>query len=355
MKNGIQYGLCWEDADCLLDALQIRRGERCLSIASAGDNTLALLTADPSEVVAVDASRAQLACLALRIAAFRALEHAELLELIGSRPSDRRRQLYRRCRAQLDGWDREFWDARLGLVDHGIGRAGRLERYFALFRSTVLRVVHPAHRVAALLRGGTPEERAAFYEDQWNTARWRLVFRIFFSRTVMRLGRGRAQFRYVSGDVASTLLARIRRPLVELEPSANPYVRWILTGSYGAVLPMALRPEHFDTIRSRVGRVRLRHERLQDYLSDGDERFHRFNLSDVFEYLSQREYRELLRQIVAAAHPGGRLVYWNLFVPRTRPADLTRQLRTLTTRSAELHARDKAFFYSALVIEEVAS
>jgi S-adenosylmethionine-diacylglycerol 3-amino-3-carboxypropyl transferase len=40
----IRYGQCWEDADILLTALDIQPGDVCLSIASAGDNTLALLT-----------------------------------------------------------------------------------------------------------------------------------------------------------------------------------------------------------------------------------------------------------------------------------------------------------------------
>src|SRR5439155_15927305 len=67
----IRYAQCWEDADVLLDALDIHPGEVCLSIASAGDNTLALLTRNPKRVVAVDLSASQLACLELRVAAFR--------------------------------------------------------------------------------------------------------------------------------------------------------------------------------------------------------------------------------------------------------------------------------------------
>src|SRR3954465_10372273 len=88
--SGLRYAQCWEDADVLLDALDVRPGDVCLSIASAGDNTLALLTRDPARVVAVDLSPAQLACLELRVAAYRALGHAELLELLGSAPGGRR-------------------------------------------------------------------------------------------------------------------------------------------------------------------------------------------------------------------------------------------------------------------------
>src|SRR5438094_10506161 len=80
----IRYGSVWEDADILCEALApVARGGRLLSIASAGDNALALLTLDPKEVVVVDRNPAQLACLELRCAAFRRLEYAQMLAFLG--------------------------------------------------------------------------------------------------------------------------------------------------------------------------------------------------------------------------------------------------------------------------------
>src|SRR5207237_7608524 len=143
--------------DVLLEALDIRPGDRCLSIASAGDNALAMLARAPGRVVAVDLSPAQIACLELRVAGYRELEHAELLELLGSRPSARRDALYRRCRSLLSGPSREFWDRHGAEVAAGIGGAGKFERYFALFRARVLPLVHSRRRVERLLAGGSRE------------------------------------------------------------------------------------------------------------------------------------------------------------------------------------------------------
>ena len=205
--TSIRYAQVWEDADVLLDALDVRPGDTCLSIASAGDNALALLTKQPARVIALDLSPAQLACLALRVAAYRTLAHGELLELIGSRASDRRLDLYRRCRAGLDEDSRRFWDANQELVTRGIGSAGKFERYFALFRTRVLPLVHRRATVEALLAARSLDERRRFYERRWNTWRWRLLFRVFFSRFVMgRLGRDPEFFTLRRGgrrDVAS--------------------------------------------------------------------------------------------------------------------------------------------------------
>src|SRR4051812_18109949 len=125
--SGIRYAQCWEDADVLLDALNVRPGDVCLTIASAGDNALALLSRGPARVVAVDLSPAQLACLELRVAAYRRLTPPELLELIGSTPSGRRSLLYRRCRDLLSPGACAFWDAHPVEVAHGIGGAGKFE------------------------------------------------------------------------------------------------------------------------------------------------------------------------------------------------------------------------------------
>src|SRR5262245_60405560 len=126
----IRYAQCWEDADVLVAALQPQPGHVCVSIASAGDNALALLSQGPARVLAVDLNSAQLACLELRVAAFKELEHSELLELIGSRNSSRRNELYQRCRKLPSQRCRSFWDSRPADIERGIGSAGKFERYF---------------------------------------------------------------------------------------------------------------------------------------------------------------------------------------------------------------------------------
>jgi S-adenosylmethionine-diacylglycerol 3-amino-3-carboxypropyl transferase len=351
----IRYGQVWEDADVLLAGLDVQPGDVCLSIASAGDNALALLTKQPSRVIALDLSAAQLSCLELRVAAYRTLSHAALLELVGSRPSERRLELYRRCRPLLCHGARTFWDRRSREIENGIGNAGRFERYLALFRSRVLPLVHSRATVMALLRAKTLQDRRRFYDDEWDTWRWRLAFRAFFSRATMaRLGRDDEFFRYVDEDVAASIIARTRHALTELDPSANPYVHWILTGAHGDALPYALRPQNFETIRANLDRLEWHGVSLEEYLSRSlPGSFDRFNLSDVFEYVSREHYEKLLRAVVKCSRPGARLAYWNLLVPRRRPRRMASRLRALDDIAGQLHSRDHGFFYNAFRLEEV--
>lgn len=352
--TGIRYAQCWEDADVLVEALAPAPDQALISIASAGDNTLALLTGRPARVIAVDLSPAQLACLELRVAAYRALAHDELLELVGSRPSARRRTLYARCRSQLSADTRAFWDGHGDDVDAGIGSGGRFERYFATFRRWVLPLVHGRRKVERLLAGGSPEARETFYAREWDTPAWRLMFRVFFSRVVMgRLGRDPEFFAHVEGSVADRILVRTRHAMTALDPAANPYMHWILTGRHGAALPLALRPEHFETIRDHVDRVEWRRTDVLGAIDGLDTAsVHGANLSDVFEYMSVDETRRHLEQLCRVLAPGGRLAYWNMLAPRRRPDDMADRLSPLTALAERLHAADKAFFYSAFVVEE---
>ncbi|MCH8250547.1 MAG: DUF3419 family protein [Proteobacteria bacterium] len=350
----LRYAQCWEDADVLLAALDIQPGDSCFAIASAGDNALAMLSRGPQRVVAVDLNPAQLACIELRIAAYRELEHNELLRLMGSRPGNDRLALYRRCRSLLSRNTRSFWDARAGAVAGGIGSAGKFENYFRLFRTRVLPAVHGRDTVERLFEPRPRSEREAFYEQVWSNWRWRRMFRIFFSRFVMGwAGRDPSFFKYVEGCVSDRILVRARHALIELDPSQNPYLQWIFFGSHPTALPYALRAENFDAIRSNLDRLECRVQSLEDFLHSDDARsVNSYNLSDVFEYMSEENYTGILERITAYAAPGTRIAYWNLLVPRTRPETLAKRLRP-RPEAARLHQADKAFFYSNFIVEEV--
>lgn len=349
----VRYGQCWEDADVLCAALEIERGDACLSIASGGDNTLALLSFCPARVLAVDTNAAQLGCLALRVAAFQSLEHSEMLELLGWRPSQRRRQLFLRARKGLAPAYREFWDRNLQAIEGGAVSVGRLDQYLVRFRRHILPLIHGDRTLEQLFHDRSQKERADFYDKVWDTWRWRLLFRIFFSRLVMRrLGRDPGYFRYAEGSVAARLLQHTRRALVQLPASLNPYLQWMLQADQATALPFALREENFDKIRRNLDRLELRCSSVEDAIAQ-DGPFDRMNLSNVFEYMSPELYRAVLESIAKKSRPGARLTYWNMAVERRRPECLAGQLRPLQDLSFKLFPQAKAFFYRDLVIEEV--
>lgn len=347
----LRYSQVWEDADILLEALDIQPEDECLSIASAGDNALAMLAKGPKKVIALDMNASQLACLELRVAAFRRLDHHEILELVGSVTSDRQQKLYDALRPDLSAETKNFWDARS--IAPGIGHAGKFESYFRLFRERAMPLIHSRRTINQLLESREPAERLAFFKNRWDTWRWRLMFHLFFSRTVMgTLGRDPSFFRYVEGSVAEKILERTRHALSVLDPADNPYLQWILTGRHLAVRPFYLREENMELIRKNLDRLEWHQAPLEDYLSQVPKgNLSKFNLSDIFEYLSPETTEALLRTIADCARPGARIAYWNMLAPRSAPKCL--QIRSHPELAARLHLQDKAFFYSAFVLEEI--
>ncbi len=357
----IRYANCWEDGSVVAEALEPLDGSRCLSIASGGDNCFSLLARGASEVVAVDLSPAQMALVELKAAAFRRLSHPELLGFIGaqvapeaSRPFDAERsRAYSALRPDLSAAARGFWDARPLAIGRGILHAGRLEAYFRVFRRRVLPLVHRRKDVAAVFEPRDEGARARFYDRTWDTWRWRLLFRLFCGRLVLgRLGRDAEFFRYVDGAVAGPLLARTRHGFTAVAPHANPFMRFLLEGAFGPVLPDYLRLEHHERIRAGLGSLRLCTGPVRDagrWVPTGG--VDAFNLSDVAEYMSPDEHARLLGSLRPLAAPGARFAYWNLFAER-RLHDLHGSgLEPRAELAERLHARAGTFFYARLVLE----
>lgn len=350
----VRYANCWEDADILVAALRPRPGQRVLSVASAGDNTLALL-AEGAEVVAADLSVAQLACLELRCAAFRQLSYGELLMFLGVQEADDRLTTYALLQTYLSPASRTFWDTHPQHVAGGIIHAGKFEAYFRTFRARVLPLIHSRKQVDRLLEPKDAAARVLFWNNTWDSWRWRLLFRVFFSRFLMgRLGRDPEFFRYVEGSVSDRIMQRARYALTVLPTDSNPYLEYIAMGNFSSALPRYLRREHFEAIRSGLDRLILFHGPIEQAAhAHAAAGFDAFNLSDIFEYVNYNASCALYGELLNVANPGARLAYWNTLVPRSRPTEYAGRVKPLSELSAELFARDMAFFYCHFEVDEV--
>ena len=355
-KDTIEHAQVWEDADILLEALNITPEDECLSIASAGDNALAMLAKGPAKVIAIDRNPAQIACLELRVAAFKCLDHTELLELVGSIPSTRRHELYATLQGELSLPTRVFWNTHPEWIAQGIGHAGRFENYLRIFRQYILPLIQIPQNIVGLLEyRDNVSDRYAFYHSRWNNWAWRLFFRLFFSRPILEIWSSAAKTQYYHGDVAGRILSRATHAMTELDPSSNPYLQWILLGVHQTALPYYLRPENFNTIRDNLSRLEWRCTSVEEFLAHHEpRRLSKFNLSDIFESMTAESTSALLRLIAVKARDGALLAYWNTLAPRSAPGMLEDRLIPLSEQAYNLHLKDKAFFYDRFVLEQVA-
>jgi len=345
---------CWEDGDTLRRALDVQSGETVVSIASAGDNTLALLLDDPANVVAVDPSPAQIACCQLKAASFLCLGYGEILELNGSRSSNQRPSLLSEVLKETSAETATLWQTIGNDGVTGMGGVGVFERQWEGFRRKRLPFAAGKAKIDALFSPGPETARAEFYDRSWNTRRWRQLFRGGFARSLAAIDAGTSESPRIDSEVMGSFQNRLRRQMVELDPGKNPWLHWLLRGDHGDTLPPWLQARNFGTIRDRLKRIEWQGRSLEAALgtlpagSVG-----RFNLGGMFETASEAAYQHLLKSIIRVARPGARLVYWNTLVSRSRPESLRDQIRPMTDLAEKLTATDRTLFGQKLIIEEI--
>ncbi|HEY5629250.1 MAG TPA: DUF3419 family protein, partial [Candidatus Limnocylindrales bacterium] len=340
--------------------LRIPAGGTVLAIAAAGDNVLALLQDDPARILAIDVNPAQTALLRLKMAAIARLAGpAQVAAFLGAVPAADRAATYRRfVRLALPDEVARYWDGHLAAIERGVIHAGRFERYLALFRRTVLPLVPGRRAVREFLAARSLVEQRRVYETAWNSRRWRLLFRVFFGRRLLRgLGRDPVFFAHCEvAGVGSHYLARAEHALLDIPIWTNPWAAYMLAGGFGPEdrLPDYLRPGPQACIRDRLDRVEIRTASLDEVLrSLPAASVDACYLSDVFELSAPAEYAATLAEIARVARPGARICYWNNLVPRRRPASLAARLAPDDREAERLHGVDRAFLYSRFVIETV--
>ncbi len=269
--------------------------------------------------------------------------------------ADNREQTYSKLHDALSQNAQTYWDAQPNVIIDGFIHSGKFEKYFRLFRTRILPLIHNKHMVEKLLEPKTEEERKYFYKKRWNNYRWRLLFKIFFSRKLMgSLGRDPEFFRHVEGKVSERIFERAEYGLTELDIADNPYLIYVLTGNYQQALPHYLRPENYKVIQKNIDNLTIRLGAIDAIAEEyGPGSFDGYNLSDIFEYLSPEQCSVVYSRLLVNARPKARFAYWNMLVPRTCPKDLVDKIVSLTDEAESLFMQDQAVFYSRFVVEEV--
>jgi S-adenosylmethionine-diacylglycerol 3-amino-3-carboxypropyl transferase len=349
----VRYANCWEDADILLKALHCKDAGNFLSIASAGDNSLSLLTLNPNLVLAFDINSTQLGLTELKKAVFQHFSYEETLQFLGVLDCIDRKKLYDSIKSGLSKERAAYWDAHPDLIEKGIIHIGKFENYFRLFRTYCLPLIHSKKTTQLLLGKKSEEERHLFYSQKWNNFRWKLLFRIFFGKTMMgKLGRDPEFFKYVDKDVGKHILARVEHGLTTIATDENPYLEYILKGNFQNSLPHYLRKENFQAIKQNIHRLQVFQGDLSQTLQVHSHiRFCGFNLSDIFEYMIHSEYVNQLEQIIRSSTEKGKIAFWNMLCNRGKISNY--KIKFLDEESAALLEEDKAFFYQSFVLGEV--
>ena len=348
----IRYANCWEDAELLLEGFALQPGEKVLSVASAGDNSFLLLVQDPGLVVAIDVNKIQLYLVELKKVCIENFDREEVIAFLGFKPSTEREKHFDLIKNKLSVAALEYWSSNMQMIREGLVNKGKFEKYFITFAGKILPFIHRKNRTAELFRTKSDTEQKTFYDQKWNSWRWRMLFRIFFSKRIMgKYGRDPEFLREVKFSVSDYILGKAGRHLQTKAAQDNFMLRFQLTGSFGDLLPPYLSVKYFEKIKANIGKLKIREGYAQDAMIEFG-KFDAMNLSNIFEYMDKELFERTAHQLIEGSNPGARLAYWNLMVPRRISGVFQAEMKYRKESSKELTDRDRGFFYNQFIIDE---
>jgi len=349
----IRYANCWEDADVLLKGLNLKSGGKILSIGSAGDNSFSLLTTYPEMVLAIDVNKTQLYLIELKQVCIKNLEYEELLGFLGFKHLNNRGQIFNQLKEFLTSEAKSYWQNNITQIETGIVSQGKFEKYFQVFSHKILPWIHSSKTTEELLKPKNAKAQKEYYQKHWNTWRWRLLFKLFFSKYVMgKYGRDPEFLKEVKVPVGQFIFNKAGEHLQSIYAQNNFILRYCLTGSFGNLLPHYLQRENYEIIKANIHKLYIKEGYAEVAFAEFG-KFDAMNLSDIFEYMPIELFKKTAEQLIQNTNQGGTFAYWNLMVPRRISELFSNEVTYLQQSSEELSAVDKGFFYKQVIFEQI--
>lgn len=340
----------WEDPECDYRALRVQSGDTVVAVTSGGCNVLSFLRFNPETIYSLDINAAQSFLLELKIAAMRVLEFDDFRAFSGLTACPDRQHFFNRIREHLSPLAAAYWEAHPGVIRSGFIMQGRYDRFVAL-AGRILKLLQGRKRIERLMEEKTLEQQHRFYDEVWNTRRYRAIYKLLFNKYVLaKKGLSADYFHFDDGSTsfAESFYKRARNAFRDLPIKGNYFLSLYVTGRYAnpEEVPDYLNREYFELIRSRLDRINILTTDAQGWLDglEGD-RIDCFALSNICELMSESETERLFRAVYRVARPGARVIFRNLIIPREVPDSMHHEIIKDHNLSQELMRSDRSFVY----------
>ncbi len=305
----VRYANCWEDTENLIKSLD--ENKKILSICSAGDNTLGMLTKNPKSIIAFDINETQLNLLRLKISAFKNLSYEEILILLGINKGNSF-EIFKRLEKNLDIRTYEYFYNNKKMFKKGIINSGKFEHYFQLFRRFIIPLFTTKNKIYKLVTFNNIENQKKYYEEKINNKRLNKLFNFFFGFKVMgKYGRDKSFYDYVpeKEKSAKEIKSRFDTGISTILNKTNPYITYVLLNRFTTdSLPFYLRKENYETIKNNIDKIQI----IKGSLLDIEDKFDYFNLSDIFEYMSNEDFEKNLKHLEKISNKEAKILYYNM-------------------------------------------
>jgi S-adenosylmethionine-diacylglycerol 3-amino-3-carboxypropyl transferase len=340
----LDYSQEWEDARLLRKSLQIKPEDHVVTVGSAGCNVLELLLENPKKITVIDLNPTQHALLDLRLRSIEKLDYISYLILLGIVPSHRAISLYRSLRPSLLPATRNYFDANEQLISQGLIHQGRLEKYFAYFRSEALWQVWSEGFRQHLISATKLSEQTALIYRQGRLEELKALSQKFFDRYFSP----QATQNNIDISLGDVLFVKLLHVLQTQLIRDNPYLYYFITGEVPPENQRidSLKESAFPILKTRLSRVELVSSDLETALSHlPSGGVQKLNLSHLFESFEPDYCDNLFARLHEKMSPHGKLAYWTSSADRTPSRLQFQQAKPMTVP-------DRVWFYKDYFIFE---
>ena len=151
--------------------------------------------------------------------------------MLGFKNSDKRLEIYSKIKDELSLESQKYFLQNLDIIEKGIIHQGKFEKYFQIFATKIMPLVHNKKDLTELFIPKSVNAQKLFYDRTWNNLRFKLLFKIFFNKFVMgRLGRDKEFFKYVDTlKISEKIKSRTDMILTTVQTWNNPYLNYIFS------------------------------------------------------------------------------------------------------------------------------
>ena len=358
----LRYGLVWESAATLYEALALGPADHALVVTSAGCNALNALLAGPRRVTAIDLNPVQNQLLRLKVHAIRHHGPEVLRGLLGLAGPAAVASATAALGATLPAEAYASWATYLRQHPRGLLLAGQLESYVTAFLPSLPAAYQ--QRLHQLLACESVAAQWAYFRQALDEPGFRAHFITYFDAANLSRGRDPRLYRYAAEPGGATFYRRLRRQLQRQLVRDNFYFRFFFFGPENlpeALLPPCYQATHHARLRERLPRLHLHTGEATGFLlSAAGQDVTKASLSNIFEYVSASEFGRVSAALAASRAASGqplRLVFWNLLQPQAPRR--TAAVPLLPAASTCLAQRDACFYFGGVRLlafnEQVAS
>jgi S-adenosylmethionine:diacylglycerol 3-amino-3-carboxypropyl transferase len=340
-----------------IQALQVGRRDRVVGVTSSGDLLLALLAAGPQSVIGFDANNAQTVLAHLKTAAIATLSVENYLHFMGLIEADPQTRVatFNRISRSMPSFARRDILHKQKLVEEGILNQGMTHLIIQVLRAMLARVMSTQTLRLFLGNCGTDEDRLNKLHQLMQKRAIRYLLQPLLRAAAPRLKWLFFPHRFCRissrpDEIIADFFNTFRNLLVQ-GVRANPV---LCRSAVGHIHPEWWQHLYndlaFQQIRDNLSRLSLDTADILSGLkriSDGWAT--RVYLSNVADYLSEEQLKELVHEVQRATAPGARIVYCSMY-----DQDL---LRTLGPQIPENELRalqnsDNVFIYPLIMVRK---